>query len=66
MVPRNISDERRGILRAYGAELLFTDPLEGSDGAMLEARRLAAAEPRRYAYLDQYEQYINGGYDLQL
>jgi cysteine synthase B len=55
LVPRNISDERRGALLAYGAELIFTDPLEGSDGAMLEARRLAAAEPRRYAYLDQYD-----------
>lgn len=55
VVPRNISDERRRALLAYRAELIFTDPLEGSDGAMLEARRLAAAEPRRYAYLDQYD-----------
>jgi cysteine synthase B len=55
VVPRNISDERRGALSAYGATLLFTDPLEGSDGAMLEARRLAAAAPERYAYLDQYD-----------
>jgi len=55
LVPRNVSDERRGVLLAYGAELISTDPLEGSDGAMLEARRLAAAEPRRYAYLDQYD-----------
>src|SRR6185295_8567995 len=41
-------------LKAYGAELRITDPLQGSDGAILEARRLAAAEPERWAYLDQY------------
>lgn len=53
-VPENASPERRKILLAYGAELLLTDPLAGSDGAIIEARRLAAAEPGRYAYLDQY------------
>lgn len=41
-LPENASPERIAILRAYGAELIFTDPLEGSDGALLEARRLAA------------------------
>lgn len=55
VVPGNISEERKGTLYAYGATLLYTDPLEGSDGAMLEARRLAAAEPSRYVYLDQYD-----------
>ncbi|MGD8584707.1 MAG: cysteine synthase family protein [Chloroflexota bacterium] len=40
-LPENASPERIAILRAYGAELIFTDPLEGSDGALLEARRLA-------------------------
>jgi cysteine synthase B len=53
-MPENASPERRKILLAYGAELHLTDPLAGSDGAILEARRLAAAEPGRYAYLDQY------------
>lgn len=53
-LPDNASPERKRILRAYGAELRLTDPLAGSDGAILEARRLAAAEPGRYAYLDQY------------
>lgn len=53
-LPENASPERKKILRAYGAELHLTDPLAGSDGAILEARRLAAEEPGRYAYLDQY------------
>jgi len=53
-VPDSASPERKRILRAYGAELHLTDPLAGSDGAILEARRLVAAEPARYAYVDQY------------
>lgn len=53
-MPANASLERRRILAAYGAEVILTDPLEGSDGAIREARRLAAAEPARYVYLDQY------------
>jgi S-sulfo-L-cysteine synthase (O-acetyl-L-serine-dependent) len=53
-LPDNASPERQRILTAYGAELVLTDPLAGSDGAILEARRRAAAEPARYAYLDQY------------
>src|ERR1700712_4967015 len=53
-LPDSASPERKKILRAYGAELRITDPLAGSDGAILEARRLVAAEPERWAYLDQY------------
>ncbi|HEY7214828.1 MAG TPA: cysteine synthase family protein, partial [Thermoanaerobaculia bacterium] len=53
-LPDSASVERKRILRAYGAELRITDPLQGSDGAILEARRLVAAEPERWAYLDQY------------
>ncbi len=53
-VPGNVSEERKEILTAYGADLIFTDPLEGSDGAILEARRLAASQPARFVYLDQY------------
>jgi len=53
-LPANASPERKRILAAYGAELVITDPLEGTDGAILEARRLAAAEPDRFVYLDQY------------
>ena len=53
-LPDSASPERKKILRAYGAELRITDPMSGSDGAFLEARRLAAAEPERWVYLDQY------------
>jgi cysteine synthase B len=53
-LPDSASPERKKILRAYGAELRMTDPMSGSDGAILEARRLVAEEPERWAYLDQY------------
>jgi S-sulfo-L-cysteine synthase (O-acetyl-L-serine-dependent) len=57
-VPQNISQERLAILRAYGAELVFTDPMDGSDGALQEARRLAAADPSLY-YASQYDNPAN-------
>lgn len=53
-LPESASPERKRILEAYGAELRITDPMSGSDGAILEARRLVAEEPERWAYLDQY------------
>jgi S-sulfo-L-cysteine synthase (O-acetyl-L-serine-dependent) len=53
-LPSNASPERKRILAAYGVELHLTDPLSGSDGAILEARRLAAERPDLYVYLDQY------------
>ncbi|MFI5345862.1 MAG: PLP-dependent cysteine synthase family protein [Elusimicrobiota bacterium] len=53
-VPGSISKHRRAILEAYGVELLFTDPLEGSDGAIREVRLMMKAEPDRYYYADQY------------
>ncbi len=58
-VPGNASPERLSILRALGAVLILTDPLEGSDGAMLEARRLAAEQPERYFYANQYDNPAN-------
>lgn len=58
-VPANVSPERIAILRAYGAELVLTDPLEGSDGAIRAVRELAAAEPDRYFYADQYNNPAN-------
>ena len=58
-VPRNASPERKLILRAFGAELVLTDPLEGTDGAIREARRLHASEPGRYFYADQYNNDAN-------
>ncbi len=53
-LPDSASPERKRVLRAYGAEIRITDPLQGSDGAILEARRLVHEEPERWAYLDQY------------
>jgi cysteine synthase B len=58
-VPGSIAPQRRAILEAYGAELLFTSPLEGTDGAIREARLLNAAEPDRYFYADQYNNESN-------
>jgi S-sulfo-L-cysteine synthase (O-acetyl-L-serine-dependent) len=58
-VPDNASPERKLILRALGAELVLTDPLEGTDGAIREARRLHASNPGRYFYPDQYNNDAN-------
>lgn len=58
-VPGNASPERLAILRALGAEVILTDPLEGSDGAILEAQRLAAEQPDRYYYANQYSNQAN-------
>ncbi len=58
-VPGNASPERRRILSAYGAEIVLTDPSEGSDGAILRAREMAAAEPGRWFYADQYSNEAN-------
>jgi cysteine synthase B len=58
-VPANASPERIAILRAYGVQLELTDPLEGSDGALLAARELIEAEPDRYWYANQYNNPAN-------
>jgi cysteine synthase B len=58
-VPANASAERKALFEAYGAEAIFTDPLEGSDGAIRTARELAAAFPLRYWYADQYNHPAN-------
>jgi cysteine synthase B len=58
-VPGNITAERKRILNAYGPELIFTDPLEGSDGAIREARKRYAEDPARYFYPDQYNNDFN-------
>lgn len=54
VVPGNASRERLDRIAAHGAELVLTDPLEGYDFALREAHRLAAAQPERYWYCDQY------------
>ena len=58
-LPDNVTIERKRTLEAYGAELILTDPMEGTDGAIREARRRQAAEPERYFYADQYNNDAN-------
>lgn len=58
-MPANVSTERKRILNAYGAEVIYTDPLEGSDGAIRKARELYARYPDRYYYADQYNNPAN-------
>ena len=54
VMPRNVSAARKRIAQAFGAELVFSDPLEGSDGAIRQVRELVGAEPDRWFYPDQY------------
>jgi cysteine synthase B len=58
-IPENASPERLVVLRALGAELVLTDPLEGSDGAIRVARQMAAEFPDQYFYADQYNSPAN-------
>lgn len=53
-MPENVSPERKRILSAYGAKIIWTDPADGTDGAICKARELAANEPQSYWYADQY------------
>lgn len=54
VMPSNVSSARKRIIAAYGAEIVYSDPMEGSDGAIRHARRLIAEDPDRYFYPDQY------------
>jgi S-sulfo-L-cysteine synthase (O-acetyl-L-serine-dependent) len=58
-MPANVSPERRRILRVFGAQVEWTDPDKGSDGAILRARELAGNDPDRYFYADQYSNDAN-------
>jgi cysteine synthase B len=58
-MPSNVSTERKRILKVYGANIVYTDPGEGSDGAIRKVRKLAAAEPEKYYYADQYSNGAN-------
>jgi S-sulfo-L-cysteine synthase (O-acetyl-L-serine-dependent) len=53
-VPSHVTRERKQILAAYGARIEFTDPLEGTDGAIRKAREMAGNDPERFFYPDQY------------
>jgi len=54
VMPANVSQARKNITRAYGTELIFSDPMEGSDGAIIHCRKIVAADPDKYFYPDQY------------
>src|SRR6202795_1074173 len=58
-VPENVSPERKRILQAYGANIIYTDPAEGSDGAIKVARQYAERDPDLYFYADQYSNDAN-------
>ncbi|HLK56713.1 MAG TPA: PLP-dependent cysteine synthase family protein, partial [Chthonomonadaceae bacterium] len=58
-LPVNANEERKQLLRAYGAHLILTDPRLSSDGAILKARELYAADPEKYFYPDQYNNPAN-------
>jgi len=58
-MPANVSVERKHILRAYGANIIYTDPADGSDGAIHMARELADKHPDIYYYADQYSNDAN-------
>jgi cysteine synthase B len=58
-LPANANEERKQLLRAYGAHLILTDPRLSSDGAILKARELYAAHPDKYFYPDQYNNPAN-------
>jgi len=58
-MPGNVSPERKRMLSAYGAEVIYTDPGEGSDGAIRRAREMAAEAPDKYLYADQYSNDAN-------
>lgn len=58
-LPANASDERKRILRSYGAELILTDPMEGTDGAQRRVKSLVQEHPGRYFYPDQYNNDAN-------
>lgn len=59
VMPANVSVARKNIARAYGTEVIFSSELEGSDGAIVVAKRLAAENPERYYYPDQYANEAN-------
>lgn len=54
VMPSNVSKPRKDIARAFGTEIIFSDPMEGSDGAIRQVREIVARDPDRYFYPDQY------------
>jgi len=58
-VPANVSSERKQVLKLFGAEVMYTDPLEGTDGAQQYVRKLVSENPDKYFYPDQYNNPAN-------
>ena len=54
VMPSNVSEPRKQVTTAFGTEVIFSDPMEGSDGAIVVCREVVAADPDRYYYPDQY------------
>src|SRR5256884_8944000 len=59
VMPGNVSAERKALVAAYGAEIVYSDAGEGSDGAIIKVREIVAADPDRYFYPDQYSNPAN-------
>ncbi len=59
VMPENVSQERKRTISAYGAKITYTDPFEGSDGAIRYVRDVVAAQPEKYFYADQYNNASN-------
>jgi len=59
VMPSNVSSARKDIVEAFGTEIIYSDPMEGSDGAIQKVRQLVAEEPDRYFYADQYSNPAN-------
>lgn len=59
VLPKSASVERQKLLKIYGASVIYSDPMEGSDGAILLARELVVKDPDRYFYIDQYSNDAN-------
>ncbi len=54
VMPSNVSKARKDIIQAFGTELIYSSPMEGSDGAIVQVREMVAKDPDRYFYSDQY------------
>lgn len=61
VMPSNVTKARKDITRAFGTELIFSSPMEGSDGAIVKVRELVEREPEKYFYPDQYSNPSNPG-----
>jgi cysteine synthase B len=53
-IPKNAGEMHKQMITAYGAEIIFTDPMSGTDGAIIAAKNLVRENPGKYYYVDQY------------